>query len=67
MDKKTQGANKKFHKNIREMVASLLTMKKTNSKESKEIIKKINSLTTKEKLYQGLRQELNYIKQTLNI
>lgn len=38
-------------------------MKKTNSKESKEIIKKINSLTTKEKLYQGLRQELNYIKQ----
>lgn len=63
MDKKTQGANKKFHKNIREMVASLLTMKKTNSKESKEIIKKINSLTTKEKLYQGLRQELNYIKQ----
>ena len=63
MDKKTQGANKQFHKNIREMVASLLTMKKTNSKESKEIIKKINSLTTKEKLYQGLRQELNYIKQ----
>lgn len=63
MDKKTQGSNKKFHKNIREMVASLLTMKKTNSKESKEIIKKINSLTTKEKLYQGLRQELNYIKQ----
>lgn len=63
MDKKTQGTNKKFHKNIREMVASLLTMKKTNSKESKEIIKKINSLTIKEKLYQGLRQELNYIKQ----
>ena len=63
MDKKTQGTNKKFHKNIREMVASLLTMKKTNSKESKEIIKKINSLTIKEKLYQGLSQELNYIKQ----
>ena len=63
MDKKTQGTNKKFHKNIREMVASLLTMKKANSKESKEIIKKINSLTIKEKLYQGLRQELNYIKQ----
>lgn len=63
MDKKSQGSNKKTHNSIREMVSSLLTMKKANSKQSKEIIRKINSITTKEKLYQGLRQELNYIKQ----
>ena len=52
--------------NIRNMLASLLYMKKTNSKQSKEIIKKISSLTSKEKLYQSLRIELNYLKELNN-
>ena len=65
MEKKNQqmGTNES---NIRNMLASLLYMKKTNSKQSKEIIKKISSLASKEKLYQSLRIELNYLKELNN-
>ena len=65
MEKKNQQVNTN-ESNIRNMLASLLYMKKTNSKQSKEIIKKISSLTSKEKLYQSLRIELNYLKELNN-
>ena len=65
MEKKNQQMNTN-ESNIRNMLASLLYMKKTNSKQSKEIIKKISSLTSKEKLYQSLRIELNYLKELNN-
>lgn len=65
MEKKNQQTNTN-ESNIRNMLASLLYMKKTNSKQSKEIIKKISSLTSKEKLYQSLRIELNYLKELNN-
>ena len=65
MEKKNQQMNTN-ERNIRNMLASLLYMKKTNSKQSKEIIKKISSLTSKEKLYQSLRIELNYLKELNN-
>lgn len=65
MEKKNQQVDNN-ESNIRNMLASLLYMKKTNSKQSKEIIKKISSLASKEKLYQSLRIELNYLKELNN-
>ena len=65
MEKKNQQVDTN-ESNIRNMLASLLYMKKTNSKQSKEIIKKISSLASKEKLYQSLRIELNYLKELNN-
>ena len=65
MEKKNQQMNTN-ESNIRNMLASLLYMKKINSKQSKEIIKKISSLASKEKLYQSLRIELNYLKELNN-
>ena len=65
MEKKNQQMDTN-ESNIRNMLASLLYMKKTNSKQSKEIIKKISSLASKEKLYQSLRIELNYLKELNN-
>lgn len=62
MEKKNQQTDT----NIRNMLSSLLSMKKANSKQSKEIIKKISTLTNKEKLYQSLRIELNYYKELNN-
>ena len=56
-----------FHssKEIKNMLLSLLQIKKTNSSKSKELLRKITEISTKEKLIRSLKEELKYHR-TLN-
>ena len=53
------------NKEIKNMLISLLQIKKTNSSKSKELLRKITEISTKEKLIHSLKEELKY-HQTLN-
>jgi chromosome segregation ATPase len=55
----------KSRNEVQNLLLSLLQLKKTNSFKSKEILTKINQISTKEKLIQALKKELSY-HQSLN-